>query len=285
MKKKWFILIFVLVIVGVVLAIVFVSLFNPRDTKALSEKLVSVTESGYLSPDNEENQEIDEYLAYLKTLSEEFEDTSEISKITNYLDAYASYEIVAKFFAREMIFANATEYYTNNHKNIENWLDSAQKNANEIKKYLEGLKLGNNRYWTARSWSDVYKKVQNLVNDTAKALSKLSEVYQKCVPAVSAGKGYANNTLTDVIFAEMRDMLKKVSSKADENAEYGKTLFVFVSAYLSKENETLIWEYVFNENLQNKAEELKALQEKGREFQLESSLYRNFVAGQLKLSV
>ena len=46
MKKKWLILILVLAIIGVVLAIVFINLFKVRDTKALSENLLEVTQTG-----------------------------------------------------------------------------------------------------------------------------------------------------------------------------------------------------------------------------------------------
>ena len=288
MKKKWFILILILVIVAVVLTIVFINLFKERDTKALSEKLIQVTETGYLSrtiedekQGSEENILIHDYLLHLKTLSGEFSDTpeidqKEISKITNFEDALSAYEVVVEFFAREMIFAEATEIYTNNHKEIERLFDSAQKKADELEQYIKNLRNSTegNEYWTARSWSDCYKNVTNMVNDTAKAVTKLSQIYQKSVPAVVDGKGCSNNALSDVIFAEMNNMLKNITSKANENAGYGDQLFDFVSAYLSKENESIILEYVFSDDLQEKARDLK---ENGSE----SKFYESFIAGQL----
>ena len=285
MKKKWFIIILVLVIVAVVLAIVFINLFKERDTKALSEKLVEVSETGYLSEKSDENKTIDEYLTYLKTLggeisSEEEIDQEEIKKISNYLDAYASYEVVIKFFAREMLFARATETYTNNHKFVEELFASAQQKADELEKYIKNSKgkTGQSEYWTAKTWSDCHKKMKSLVDDTAKALTKLALIYQKSVPKSSEKGGFLNNALSDVIFDEMNSMLKNVTSKADENENYGHELYVFVSAYLSKENESIILDYVFSEDLQEKARDLK-------EHGSDSRFYDSFVAGELKAVV
>lgn len=298
MKKKWIILIVVLLIVAVVLAIVFINLFKERDTKALASKLVEVTETGYLHKPSGSDKGSDEYVAihnyleHLETLKADFSGTTEekqkeVSKITNYNDTLSAMNVVVSFFGREMLFANVSDAYTDNHRQVEQLFDSAQKSANAVKAFIEDLNgtIEESTFWSAQSWYNCRDNVENMIASTAQAIAKLTEIYQKSVPVATAGKGFLNNKFTDVIFAEMNSMLQNITTKTDSDDKLGKKFDQFVYAYLAKINEGILSEYVFNENLQDKVESLKSLQEEGPEAQLSSALYQEFVSGMLKASI
>lgn len=281
MKKKWWIFIIILAIVAVVLTIVFINLFKERDTKALSEKIYSVSQTGYLSPDSEENKVIDEYLTNLKTLGGNFSpdnpdaDAKEIVKISNYLQAYASFEVSIKFFSREMVFAKASETYINNRKKVENCLNDAQKLADELEKHInDSDETDGSAWWEARTWADCHEKMTKMINKTAEAMNLLADIYQKSVPSVVEGKGFLNNDFTSIILDEMKTLTKNITEKADQDVNYGSDLYVFVDAYLDVRNEQHLLNYRYNEELQNKVKDIK---EKGED----SEFFPIFVEGNL----
>ncbi len=293
MKKKWFIVILVLVIVAVVLAIIFINLFKERDTKALSQKLVEVTETGYLSNANpedkkqgsDENVLIHEWLSGLETLTDELNE-NEINTISNYLDALTAYEISVKFFAHEMIFAEATDTYTNNHVKIQNWLSDAQKNANSIKEYVDDVKSeteGSND-WTAKTWVKCRDWMGKLIKNTANAVTKLTEIYRKSVPAHVAQKGIMNNAFTDLVFDTMNEMTENVTNKTIESAEFGSELFVLVNAYLVPENESLILNFPYDKDLQDKVTMLEEIKKNNSEGYKTTEEYIKFVSGEWALA-
>lgn len=292
MKKKWWILILILVVVAIVLTIVFINLFKERDTKVLSEKIYDVSQTGYLSPESKENAVIEEYLTNLLKLGGNFSesedvDKKEVAKISNYLSAYNSFEISIQFFAREMIFAKASDTYINNRKKVEDNLSQAQKLAEELEKYISdpNHKTDGSNFWTAQTWADCREKMTKMINKTADAMMQLAEIYQKSVPSVVEGKGFLNNEFTEIILDEMTNLTKNITEKAEEDEKYGVNLYNFVNAYLSEKNEKNILNYIYNNEtfdetlkdkvtLQKKVEDIK---EKGDK----SEYFQSFIAGSL----
>lgn len=292
MKKKWWILILILVVVAIVLTIVFINLFKERDTKVLSEKIYDVSQTGYLSPESKENAVIEEYLTNLLKLGGNFSesedvDKKEVAKISNYLSAYNSFEISIQFFAREMIFAKASDTYISNRKKVEDNLSQAQKLAEELEKYISdpNHKTGGSNFWTAQTWADCREKMTKMINKTADAMMQLAEIYQKSVPSVVEGKGFLNNEFTEIILDEMTNLTKNITEKAEEDEKYGANLYNFVNAYLSEKNEKNILNYIYNNEtfdetlkdkvtLQKKVEDIK---EKGDK----SEYFQSFIAGSL----
>ena len=118
-------------------------------------------------------------------------------------------------------------------------------------------KIGDSKYWMAQTWSDLHLQMQDLINYTADAVTRLAQVYRESVPMHVEDHGFMNNALSDIIFDEMKEMTQNITEKVDEDATYGHRLYVFVSAYLDKDSEHIILEYVYSEDLQNKAKDIK----------------------------
>ena len=290
MKKKWFIVILVLVIVAVVLTIVFINLFKERDTKALSSKLLQVTQTGYLSREiPDENKKASDENAVIHESLEEFErigtkefSSAEVNIFSNYVDALSAYEIAVEFFSREMIFADASATYTNNHVKVQNWLSDAQKDANSLKKYVDDVKLktDGSDYWTAQTWTDCQKWLNNIIKKTGNAVAKLTEIYRDSVPMNVAHKGFMNNGFTDIVFDAMKEQIDDILTKSAEKADFGDDLYVLVKAYLVKESEDLILNFPY-ENISPDGE-LNTLADKVADIKINgktSKFYDDFVSG------
>lgn len=283
MKKKWFIVILVLVVVAIVLTIVFINLFKERDTKALTEKLADVTQTGYLSriideenkqtsEQGEENNIIHETLKKLKEIGESEFSKNDVNLITNYFDAMKAYKISIEFFAREMLFADASETYTKNHVKVQNLLTDAQKSADSFIRNINPVAQGSD-YWTAQNWDDCRGWMETIINNTGNAIITLTEIYRDSVPMHVAHKGFMNNGFTDIIFDAMKEQVQAIITTPTEKADLGKNLYELVKAYLVKQNEGLILNYPYDKTLQENVEKIK------KDTNHSTTLYQDFISG------
>lgn len=269
MRKKWLFGILILVVVGIVLAIVFINLFKGKDTKALAEKVNDVSENGYLSEDSDEYSKITEYLAQLPS---NFSDGTEKIEIENYKNAYQSFVIVIEFFNKEIMFSSFTDEYNKNLKSITNCFNSAQDNANKLKDYIEETSLvtGDSKYWNKNTWQTSREYMKNIFDNTREALSKLGNVYSASVNSV-----FVNNKYTDIIFEGFTTLSNQTAAKISEATTAGENLLNFANSYYSESNESAILGYVYNEALQTTVEDIS---ENG----IDSIYYNDFLAGNIQ---
>ena len=216
---------------------------------------------------------IKEYLTNLKTLTGELSQ-GEVNTISNYLDAYSAFEISVEFFAREMLFADATTTYNTNHGAVEKSLSRAQKNADNLKEYILDVKskTQGSAYWTASTWTDCKQDLDEMIENSADAVAKLILIYRDSVPNHIEHGGIQNNGFTDIIFDAMTDMMEDISKNSSQDAKFGSGLLQFVSAYLVKENEHVILNYPYNTILQQK---VKTIQDNGKT----AAEYQGFISG------
>ena len=122
-KKLIFWIILGIVVVGVVLAILFVTLFGNKDTKALAENLNSYTTSdGYLCSTSERNQKIDAYFDETFSLLS----GDDANEVKNYKAIYENYEKISSYFNKEIAYMNYNNTYKSKRGEIERNLKDAQ---------------------------------------------------------------------------------------------------------------------------------------------------------------
>lgn len=236
-NKKWIFIILALVVIGVILAIVFINLFKEKDTKQVANSLHSYVEEGYLHNDEEqnENQNIKDYLG--KVIAPEAE---------QYLAAFKAFEIYGQFLDREFSFVEYTNVYKNLRKSTTNNLSKAQKAANSLYSYVDehpnALQDG---FWTPQTWQDCEKYVVTIVNSTADALINVFAMYQE-----GAVKNLHANDFTKAIKFATENCVKQLKSEQKESS--GTNLLKMAEAYLTLNKEKCILQYQDNEVLKTK---------------------------------
>ncbi len=274
MKKKWFFVILALVVIGIVLAIVFINLFKPRDTKELALKVHEVSQSGYLNSEDEKNQKIDQYLKLLKDNSELSD--AEKNTVNNYLSAYGAFEIAIKFFDRHVVFAQATDTYQNKLKNTEREFDKAQNCVDKLDTYLKNnlTSTGESQYWQSSTWTDCQQYMQEFVTSTANAFDNLADIYMASMPKVE-GFGVWNNDFSDIVMLGMKTLNAQIKENAKENPSFGFSLLTFVDKYLSESGEKLMLRYQSSsDDIRNIVTDIKTNGDK-------SNSYEQFMSGRL----
>ncbi len=269
MRRKWVFGILILVIVGIILAIVFINLFKDRDTKALAEELNDVATEGYMSEQSDEYLTIDAYLENVQTY---FDDSAEKKEIKNYQDAYSAFVIAIDLFNKQMIFTEYTDEYNDNFKAIQKDLKTAQEAAEELKGYVNQTKevVGSSPFWNVNTWQTSRDYMKTIFDCSKDALYRLGNVYQASVTSK-----LMNNDFTDIIFDGFTNLCNQVAASLTENGSKGEELKTFVEAYYSEVNEEYILGYNYNLVLQANVKDIK---EKG----IESGLYTEFLTGQLE---
>lgn len=269
MRRKWFFGILILVVVGIVLAIVFINLFKERDTKALAEDLNEFATEGYLSDESSEYLTINSYLENLRT---HFDDGAEKKEVKNYQDSYGAFIIAVDFFNNQMLFTKYSNEYKENVKEIQNDLKSAQEAAEKLKGYIDETKqiVSGSTFWTTNTWQTSRGYMKTIFEESKDVLTKLGRVYSSSVKSK-----LLNNEFTEIIFDGFNDLSNKVVANLTENGSVGSDLKVFVQAYYGETNVEYILGYRYNALLQNNVKDIK---EKG----LESGHYTSFLAGLLQ---
>lgn len=268
MKRKFWLGIAILLIVGIVLAIVFVSLFRERDTEDLSKSLNNYVEDGYLNVEDERFQDITDYLDYIAPVLKSNVDTAEQGlQAENFLNSYKATIVVAKFVNEELIFLDYSDAYRQNKKKIEKAFSQAQTSARELQTFInENVNEGGSQYWLANTWQGCEENATKMVEKSLDAIKRLLSVYEEGATSV-----YTGNAFLEIIFDRTEFLLDTmIENQQTENS--GKNLYEFVVDYFT--NKEAISNYCYNSDLQTKVEDIK---EKGDQ----SVYYDSFCEGTL----
>lgn len=275
MKKKWFFVILIILIIAVVLTIVFINLFREKDTKAVADKVYSVTQEGYLNQDNKDNKEIDEFLLLMSSTDVSSNLTEEdIREIKNYSNAYVAFERIGEFFNRQIAFTVYTDVYKNERKPIQDELQNAQNAAQAMADYIRSQKqpTGGEATWTARMWNSCKGNLESMVDNTISAFTRLGRVYSSCVSSK-----IMNNDLTDAIFKVLEYEYKQLKENVKLNETCGSDFNDFTEVYLDKEDEYYILNFQYDSVTQLKSKDVK-------EKMTESIYWNDFLIGQIRSS-
>ena len=268
MKKKWVVIIAILLIVGIVLAIIFVNLFKERDTKDLALRVTEVAENGYLNEENESYNTIVDYLDMMQQRLNTLQTQTERNQAENYLQIYQSANILIKYINKDFVFSNYTSIYKANKKRIENNFSTAQEYADKLAEEINSAKdlVADSDFWNISTWANFSQDLNKLFQSTTSACTALCDVYISCV-----NSKFANNDLTYIIFNQTKTNLNNSFEKNTEQG-VGKNFYDFVNSYLT--NFTQIQEYIYDLSLQDKVLDIKQNGEN-------SSYYTAFLAGTL----
>lgn len=244
-KKIAFWIILGLVVVGVVLSILFVTLFGNKTTKSLAENINRYTTGeGYLNSLSERNKKINKYLndtVGLYTGEEAFE-------VSNYKATYNTYIIVANFFEKEIAFMEYNNTYKSKKGEVENNLSGAQ---NALDKMIEIIDqnqnlISGNPNLEKIVWNDNKDLVKEFVEKTVNAFNVLSDIYTDCVKSM-----ILNNDYSKADFIGLKNLSENILKNTKENG-VGQKLATFVSDKFGEEGENKIIEYAFNANNNDK---------------------------------
>ena len=266
MKKKWFIVILILAIVAVVLTIVFINLFKERDTKSLTNSINSVVVEGYLNDESDEYKTINEYLDTIYPLVSSQDEKTEIQNMQN---TYKAYVVYGEFVNKQFVFSTYTNVYKDKSGSVSKNFSRAQSSANSLQKYIEESRdvTAGSDFWTANSWANCKKYMQDLFTYTVNAFDNLGDIYTSCVTSPTL-----NNDLTALIF----DTAKTLADDTVQNvttAGLGTELLNFVNNYLTTEKEDVILGYIYNPTAQSN---VKIINEQTEGWE---QVYNNFLAG------
>lgn len=282
-NRKWILIIAIILILAVVLTIVFINLFRPKDTTQLTDLLYSLTEDGYLSKDNEEiNQKIDgflnDFLTKPKLKAELQKHPEEQNRIQNFLDAYEAFEVMAQFFNREMIFSVYTETYNENRPAIMKSFEKASAAASEMASYIKSHEttVGGQADWTYDMWETCDDEMEAIYKNTANAFSRLAKVYTASVPSK-----VMNNDLTSAIFKAIDYYFKQFSENYTTKADCGSNLKSLVNIYLTEKGEHYILDFLYNMRERQIAEYLLEAEDIT---QAKNGAWENFIKGDIKSS-
>ncbi len=250
MKKKWIFAILIIVVLAVVLAIVFVNLFTPKNTTKLAQQVISITTTGYLSPDNKDNQKIDEFMTKVQTNPNLNE--TEREQIKNYISAYKAFEVMGGFFGRQLVYSKHTSVYSNNVNNIKKSLDDANSKAKAVASYIKGreevigqdVDVTTNEY-VAQTWRSCVVNVKSLFDNTVSAFSRLTAVYNSCVtsPLMNNDMSKAAFKVANYFASEVK---KELEAKDKPVVSTGTQYQSFKNVYFSKANEYQISNYQYS---------------------------------------
>lgn len=276
MRKKWFIVILFLVIIAVVMAIIFINLFKERDTKRLSTNINNVLNGGYLDSNGEIYTTIEEYLNNILPMLKaedqaQDKETNQDIVIENYQEMYDSYIVFAQFVNREFVFSQYNEtYQVQSNKIIKN-LSNAQNSAENMVNYINENKdlVADSSFWTVNTWATCKVYMDELINNTYNAYVGLVDVFQASVPSK-----FVNNELTSLIFSTAQALQEDILETP--TILLGETLKTLINAYLTKDNEWKILEYLYDETAQQNVQTILNDQDDEK-----NTVYNNFLVGEI----
>lgn len=269
MKKKGLFITIIFIIVAIVLAILFINLFTPKDTKSVAKRLNTTVENGYLSSESDEYKTI---MAYLQDISTKLTNNSEINEVKNYINSYEAFVVMGKFFNKQIVFTKYSGVYNDNRNGIEKGLSKAQSEANSFASYIKENKqvVGGSEFWLVNTWANCEDYMKNLVNSSINVFNRLGDVYQGCVYSK-----VMNNSLTDLIFDAVEELSVDIETKPTDKSSYGSKLKNFVTIYMSENAEEIITNFNYDDIAQENVEKITQKQN-GWE-----SIYQSFLAGNL----
>ena len=271
MRRKWFIGILILAVVGAVLAVVFVNMFTSKSTSPMAEDLNFVSNSGYLCAESDEYQDIIEYFDNVSTaLNTESDEQDKV--VLNCKNLYIAFSKEARFINKQLAFSEYTNTYKNSIKNVERLLKNAQKNANEAKIYIKNKKtmVSSNPYWTAGTWYECKDYVLKMIKDTNSALKLIAGVYQAGVSSK-----LLNNKLSSLIFETTQDLADKVVADL-EVTNSADQISNFSQIYFNQSGIEKIMSYQYNSSVREKVETIL-----NAENRAELAVYQEFLEGNL----
>lgn len=273
MKRRGFIVLLVLAMTAVVLTIVFINLFKEKSTKALADSVHTAVESGYLNPDSDEYETINEYLQKVYSV---LSSSVEKAEVKNYQDAYAAFCITGDFFDRQIVFSEFTTTYKNQRKAIQSNLKKGQASADKLEAVIIETKelIGQSSYWQANTWANFKTHMNDVYKYTTNAFVRLEKVYKTSIPSK-----IMNNDLTTLIFGTFENLTTTFTEKVSEDANCGQKIYNFVNLYLAKNKETIILNFNYNEIAQ---ENVRLINEKGAGWEIK---YNAFLQGNIAVSV
>ena len=265
-KKLIFWIILGIVVVGVVLAILFVTLFGNKDTKALAENLNSYTTSeGYLCSTSERNQKIDAYFDETFSLLS----GDDANEVKNYKAIYENYEKISSYFNKEIAYMNYNNTYKSKRGEIERNLKDAQNAVdNLIKKVEENAEIITDNNLKKIVWQDNKSYAKEFVEKTISAFNTLADVYTDCVSSTLLNNSYSKANFI-VLKNLSSDILKNITK---ENVT--TTLTSFTIVHFSDAGTTRIINFACNQNEKTKIDDVAKNGNK-------SEFYDDFVEGLL----
>lgn len=269
MKRKWFIGILILAVVGAVLAVVFVNMFTSKSTSPMAEDLNFASSSGYLCVESDEYKDIIEYFDNVSTaLNAESDDQDKV--VSNCKNLYIAFSKEAGFINKQLAFSEYTNTYKNSIKNVERLLKNAQKNANEAKIYIKNKKtiVGSSPYWTAGTWYECKDYILKMIKDTNRALKLVDEVYSAGVKSK-----LTNNNLSTLIFQTTQALADEAISNI-ETQNSSATISNFSQIYFT--DYEIIMSYQYNASVREKIDTIF-----NAENRAELAAYQEFLEGNL----
>lgn len=269
MKRRGLFITVILIIVAVVLAVLFVNLFTPKDTKDVAKKLNTTVENGYLSSESEEYKTI---MTYLQDISTKLTNSSEKNEVKNYIDSYEAFVVMGKFFNKQMVFTKYSGVYNDNRNGIEKGLSKAQSEADSFANYINDNKqiVGGSEFWLVNTWANCEDYMKNLVNSSINVFNRLGNVYQSCVYSK-----VMNNSLTDLVFDAIEELSADIESKPTDKSNYGSKLKNFVTIYMGENAEVIITNFNYDDIAQENVEKITQKQNGWEQ------IYQNFLAGNI----
>ena len=266
-KKAIFWIILGIVIVGIVLTILFITLFVHKTTKSLAENVNSYTTGeGYLNTTSERNQKVNEYFARTYTLYNG-EDANEIE---NYKNVYAIYVDVANYFEKEIAFMKYNNTYKSKKVDVEKNLKEAQKKLDELIKNIEENKSTTFGNATLEKilWNDNKHLAKEFIEKTITAFNTLSDIYTESVVST-----LLNNDYSKANFIVLKDLSGEIL-KNIKTENVSDRLDNFVSIKFVDAGETKIMNYVCFPN-DSVITKIKNILKNGKT----SEFYNDFVLG------
>ncbi len=264
-KKLIFWIILGLVVVGIVLAILFVTLLGPKDTRALAESVNNYTTGdGYLNSSSERNKKLDDYFDKTYTLFT----GEEAYEIYNYKQMYTIYEGIAEFFNRETAFMTYNNTYKSKKNDVERNLNEAQKTVDELLKKIEENKdlIVGNPALEKIVWHDNKYLAKEFIEKTIEAFNNLSDIYTDCVSS-----SILNNNYSKANFIVMKDLSSKALKNITTQSITAK-FSSFATYHFSISGENRIINFECNASSTTK-EKIESIVENGAE----SEYYNAFV--------
>lgn len=253
-KFKWIIVAVALLLVGVVLAIVFVNLFTKKDTREVSGALHSSVQTGFLSKENFSEQEpalFVEYLDRMKDCPEFGADADQIqNKIISYKSTFRSFVVVANFLDGQFAYTSYTQTYKQKRKATLGALSAASSSVGAIENYIKKLpEIEQSAFWQAQTWDDLCPLYQSLMQQTANALNLLGQIYTSCVTSP-----LKNNNFSRIIFLQIENFTQPLNDEQTNFTLDHQKFSAFVNAYLL--DETDITRYHFDVALQKQVDDI-----------------------------
>lgn len=250
--KKGIIITIILVVIAVILAIVFVNLFKERDTVELSNKVVEVSQEGYLDTSDEEGnyQIVMDYLDSVLTN----EDLSEAYRfeMENFKNVYETYTVLGEFYSKQIIYTDYNDVYKNNKKDVMNGFDNSSSNIQSMVSFINEnfSTVEDSHYWASRTWENVRSSAINVVKESNRAFVALQKIYEGCVTS-----RLANNDFSTLVLSSINTHLEEAATNFSTSTDSVFVAKTMTNAYLSGDYEKIM-NYNYDEELQNKVKDI-----------------------------